>query len=338
MTSSPANILLVTGATGFLGSDILRLARASGWQVRTLVRNLVSEIPGAEAVRGDITDLAALRRACNGVSAVVHSAGLAHVFGPEAKDLGRFLTVNETGTANVVAAARESGVRKIVLVSSVSVYGVYDGPECSETAPCHPQGPYAMSKWMGEQRAIELIANKPASLTILRLSTIYGEGDRGNVAKLINALERRRFIWPGDGLNRKSLIYKEDAARACLCAAERVVPGVDVFNVSAKPASMREIVTAICQALGHAVPRLGIPPALLKAAAAISHGLGDPGQFGQRLEKFTRDDVYSSSKFDAAFDFFPATSLSEGIRKEVSFQRSHGRVDPSNSVLSLPNR
>lgn len=315
MSSSPANILLVTGATGFLGSEILRLARASGWHVRALVRNQVTEISGVEAVQGDITDLAALRRACNGVSAVVHSAGLAHVFGPGAQDLGRFLTVNETGTANVVTTATECGVAKVVLVSSVSVYGTYDGQECSETAPCRPQGAYAMSKWRGEQRAIERIANTPASLTILRLSTIYGEGDRGNVAKLINALERKHFIWPGDGLNRKSLIYKEDAARACLCAAERATPGVEVFNVSAKPASMREIVTAICQALGYPVPRLGIPPALLKAAAVVSHGLGDPRQLGQRLEKFTHDDCYSSSKFEAAFDFFPATSLSEVFAK-----------------------
>jgi nucleoside-diphosphate-sugar epimerase len=318
VSSAPANILMVTGATGFLGAEILRLARASGWQVRAFVRNPETKLAGVEVVRGDITDLAALRRACSGVSAVVHSAGLAHVFGPRAKDPARFFAVNEMGAANVAAAAAESGVPRVVLISSVSVYGPYDGMECNEAALCHPQDIYARSKWLGEQRAIEHMAGVRGSLTILRLATVYGEGDRGNVAKLIAALANRRFIWPGSGLNRKSLIYKEDAARACLCAAERAASGAEVFNVSAQPATMREIVSAICQALDRPVPLLGIPPTLLKVTSAIFRRLGDPGQLGRRLEKFSRDDVYSGSKFEATFDFRSATSLSEGIRKEVN--------------------
>jgi nucleoside-diphosphate-sugar epimerase len=316
--SPSAKILMVTGASGFLGSEILRLALASGWKVRALVRNPKWKVDGVETVRGDITDLKMLCKACEDVSVVVHSAGLAHIFAPEAKDVDRFLAVNEAGTANVVAAATESGVPKVVLVSSVSVYGNHAGEECDETAPCNPRGPYAMSKWLGEQHAIELImADALGSLTILRLATIYGEGDRGNVSKLIGALESGRFVWPGNGLNRKSLIYKEDAARACLRAAEGGVPGIDIFNVSAQSATMLEIVSTICQALGRPVPRLGIPHFILRAAISVSRGLGDPGQFGQRLEKFTRDDVYNSSKFETAFDFYPATSLLEGIRKTV---------------------
>jgi hypothetical protein len=83
---------------------------------------------------------------------------------------------------------------------------------------------------------------------------------------------------------------------------------------------MREIVSAVCQALGRPVPRLVIPSAILKAATTISRSLGDPGQLGKRFEKFVRDDVYSSAKFASAFNFSPLTSLTDGIRREVSFR------------------
>jgi nucleoside-diphosphate-sugar epimerase len=258
------------------------------------------------------------------MTAIVHAAGLAHVFGPESRNPAFFNAVNEEGTRCLVEAGLACGVPHVVLVSSVSVYGEYLGAICDETVPCHPQGPYAISKWRGELRAIGTMAKGPGSLTILRFATIYGEGDRGNVAELIGALDRRRFIWPGSGQNQKSLIYKEDAVRACLCALERPVSGIEVFNVSARPATMREVVSAICQALGRPIPRLRIPSAFLRAAWAMSRSMGDPGQLGQRLEKFIHDDVYDGSKFETTFDFCPAISLSEGMRREVDFLR--GRI------------
>jgi nucleoside-diphosphate-sugar epimerase len=317
--------LMVTGASGFLGSTIVGLAHAAGWHVRAFDRNPRMQIEGVEMFVGDIGDTALLRKASEGVTAIVHAAGLAHVFGPSAKDSAAFNTINEAGTGSVVDAALESGVPHVVLVSSVSAYGSYPGAKCDESVPCQPQGPYAISKWRGELRATERMAKGRGSLTILRFATIYGEGDRGNVAKLIGALDRRRFIWPGSGQNQKSLIYKEDAARACLCALERPVSGTEVFNVSAQPASMREIVSAICQALGRPIPRLGIPLALLKAVGAISGRMGDPGQLGQRLQKFIHDDVYDGSKFEATFDFCPVISLSEGMRREVEFLQAQTR-------------
>ena len=320
MTSSSKQ-LMVTGASGFLGSEIVRLAHAAGWQVRAFDRDQRTQPDGVEVLKGDIADRDVLRRACEGVSAIIHTAGLAHVFGPRAKDANSFNLVNETGTANVLDAAVEAGVPHTILVSSVSVYGDYTGTLCDESVPCHPKGLYAISKWKGELRAIELAARGNVSLTILRFATLYGEGDRGNVARLIGALDRGRFVWPGSGQNQKCLIYKEDAARACLAVLERPLSGTNIFNVSARPASMREIVSAICQSLGHPVPRLGIPLALLKALGEISRRMGDPGQLGQRLEKFIHDDVYDGSKFEAAFDFSPALPLAEGLRREVNWLR-----------------
>jgi nucleoside-diphosphate-sugar epimerase len=323
--TSRSRQLLVTGASGFFGSSIVDLALHAGWHVRAFSRSQNTQIKDVETFVGDIDDMAALHRVSEGVTAIVHAAGLAHVYGASAKNSDCFNAVNEVGTGNVVDTAVKLGIPHVVLISSVSVYGNYSGSMCDEAAPCCPQSPYAISKWRGELKAAELVAKGRGSLTILRLATIYGEGDRGNVAKLIGTLDRGRFLWPGSGQNQKSLIYKEDAARACLCALERQVPGTEVFNVSAPPVSMREIVAAICQALGRPIPRHAIPPALLKIAGAISVSLGDPGQLGQRLQKFIHDDVYDGSKFESTFDFRAAISLTEGMRREVEFLQAQTR-------------
>lgn len=317
MNATGSKSLLVTGAGGFLGSGIVDLALLEGWDVRALYRD---DRPGhrAEAFVGDICDAALLRKAGHGVGAIIHAAGLAHVFGRRnAKDHSAFNRVNESGTANVLDAALECGVPQVVLVSSVSVYGRYAGESCDESVPSQPRGAYAVSKWLGEMRAIERAATGRCSLSILRFATIYGERDRGNVARLIDALDRRRFIWPGSGQNRKSLIYKEDAARACLRALDRVEPGAEIFNVSATPSTMREIVTAICQALRRPVPKLGIPGHLLKPTQAMFRAIGDPGHLAHRLDKFLQDDVYDGRKFENRFGFYPKVPLREGIRREV---------------------
>lgn len=314
--------LLVTGASGFLGSEIVRLAQADGWQIRCLVRNPNHGVRGLETIVGDIGDRKLLERASAGVTHVIHAAGLAHVFGKAARDQQRFNEVNELGTANVLDAALKAGASHVILISSVSVYGGYPGGECDETVPCNPRGFYAISKRQSELRAIECAERELGSLTILRLATLYGEGDRGNVAKLIQALNRGRFIWPGNGENRKSLIYKEDAARGCLCALNNPVNGTEIFNVSAHPATMKEIVAASCRALGRTLPSFRIPLAVIKTAGAVSRTVGDPGNLDGRLQKFIHDDVYSGAKFEAAFNFHPTVNLSEGIRREVEFFRT----------------
>ena len=215
---------MVTGASGFLGSEIVRLARTMGWRVRALVRNPQKHVEGVEIIQGDIADSVVLRRACEGVSAVVHAAGLAHVFGPAAKDFARFHAVNAAGTAKLIDAAVEAGVPHIVLVSSVSVYGDYPGMMCDETVPCHPKGSYATSKWQAEIEATERIIAVQASLTILRFATIYGEGDPGNVARLVGALDRSRFIWPGLWTESEKSDL-QTGRRACLssCAGASVI-------------------------------------------------------------------------------------------------------------------
>jgi nucleoside-diphosphate-sugar epimerase len=312
-------ILLVTGGSGFLGSAVVSLARQSCRRVRTFNRSTKGNFEDVETVVGDFSDHSAVRRACDGVSTIIHCAGLAHVFGSEGRDSDRFTLANEVGTDTLVRTALDAGVSKIVLVSSVAVYGNTNGATLDETANCAPENPYALSKWRAELRAIERTVGSGAKLTILRFATMYGVGDRGNVARLIRGLARSQFVGLGTGLNRKSLIYRDDAARACLAAAEGAGGGLGVFNVSGPPSTMRDIVGSICHALGRSQPRMWIHEDLVKLTSLAAHALGDPFQISQAIRKFIRDDSYSGAKFEREYGFQALTPLSEGIREEVAW-------------------
>ena len=316
--------VLVTGATGFLGSEIVRRARESGLVVRATDRvEAPPDFPG-EYHRADILDPEGLLPAMSGTEGVIHAAGLAHVFGQAKAAVAPFKAVNATGTLNVARMASKAGVKHFVLVSSVAVYGSSGGQDHIDSA-CRPEGPYAESKWQAEQRAIEVARETGMQLTILRLATLYGEGDPGNIARLMRLIDRGRFVWVGNGSNRKSLIHREDAARACIAAACAPDSGTRIFNVSAPACLVRGLVEGLASLLGRRIPRLRIPAPfamrLIGTASRLANGRGPFGTAEAALRKWLADDVYDGGLFEEAFEFRARIGLTEGLRREVAWHR-----------------
>jgi nucleoside-diphosphate-sugar epimerase len=277
----------------------------------------------AEFVPIDVREPATLRPALEGVSCVIHAAGLAHVRDRGAAASADFRGINELGTANVALAAAQAGVRHIVLVSSVAVYGDNPGGARDESAPCVPLTPYALSKWHGEQRAARAVAGTATSLTVLRLATVYGEEDPGNVAVLMRAIDRRRFVWIGRGNNLKTIIHREDAAQACLLAARDRRDGTRVFNVAAIPCPMAEIVAGFAVALGRRVPRVRVPAAAALSAARVLAAIsGRRWQPDQAVRKWLADDAYRSDEIRRELGFEARVSLGDGLRREVAWYRN----------------
>lgn len=327
--------VLVTGAGGFLGSEIVRQTELSGLRACPSDRHASLDIRGLEYRKADVLDSAELRHAMAGVGTVVHAAGLAHIFNPAEGASALFDQINVTGSANVARAAAEAGVHHLVLISSVSVYGRHDGlRSCDETVSCLPEGPYAQSKWRAEQRTADLLRHTDTRLTILRMATIYGEGDPGNVIRLIRAIDRGRFVWIGPGRNRKSLIHREDAARACVAAVRQPGSGVQTYNVSAPACTMSEVVEAIAGALGRRLPRWHVPAPVALSLSAIGSVLaarrGRLGALHGMVRKWLADDVYDASRFRQAYGFETQVDLAAGMRREVVWGR--GREEESSDV------
>ena len=269
--------LLVTGANGFVGSAIVREARERGHDVRTFTR-----------ADGDICDAGAAKRVAAGVDVVIHAAGSAHLFKltPETEKEQR--RVNVDGTRTFAAAARDA---HFVLVSSVSVHA---GGTTT----------YAQSKMDGERVASEVAQR----LTIVRLATVYGPGDPGNVARLIRTYKKLP-VRIGDGSNRKTLIYIDDVAAGVLAAATSDAQAQrDAYDLAAPPVTMREVLDAIDLALGRKL-RVTIPAAPLRILRP------------QLLRKFTSDEVFDPAPFAQRYGFTARTPLVDGITREVAWLR-----------------
>ena len=320
--------ILITGANGFLGSTIVRHALASQISFRATDLQKTPAISGINYDPSDITNPSTLKHVLKGITGVIHAAGLAHIFDDtQAKD-APFYSVNVMGTVNMINAAVLAGVQHFVLISSVSVYGPFTQGVYDEGVSCNPVGPYALSKYNAEQRAQEIAKNAGITLTILRLATLYGEDDPGNVGRLIRSLDQGRFIWIGDGSNRKSLLYKGDAARACMMVALAPDSGIRVFNVSGPPCTVREIVDTIGEVLGRRPMPGRVPASVAMGLSRMLSLLPVKRVKGVHttVKKWLAEDVYDTRRFEKTFGFRPEVGVEEGLRREVAWYREVRRL------------
>jgi nucleoside-diphosphate-sugar epimerase len=321
--------ILVTGANGFLGSEVVRLLRADSVNARATGLENQCLQSGVDYYQADILQIEQIEPVVAGVSTIIHTAGLAHIFGADATSADRFRQINENGTANVVTVAAAEGVKHFVLISSVSVYGPHTFGLYDEDTPCNPIGSYAISKYNAEQRAEEIARESGMALTILRLATLYGEGDRGNVHRLLATIDNGRFIWIGNGSNQKSLLYKGDAARACALVAVNPAAGIRTYNVSAPPCTMREIVQGLSQELGRTLLPFQIPPRLALFAANLAGKVmrrrGGNDNLRSTVEKWLANDTYDSRRFGHDFGFITQVTLQDGLQREVAWYKEAQR-------------
>ncbi len=319
--------LLITGATGFLGKAVAEQAIERGLVVRATGRLANPAGLECEYVQADLlsADLDAL---LEGVSTVVHIAGLAHVF-DKSKGEEQFFDVNANASERLAAAARRLGVRNMVLASSVAVYGGNVHGPCDENARCAPVSAYARSKLEGERLATSSVGDH-MSLTILRLATLYGPGDPGNVARLMSSIDRGKFIWIGEGSNRKSLVYRDDAARACLDAALAPHDSLRVYNVSAAPETMATIVGTLARCLGKPASRIQIPAWLASGGSTLASALclnrGPAASIKRMIQTWLADDVYTAELIERDLGWQADTPLEAGLAKEVEWYQNNKSV------------
>jgi len=284
-------LYLVTGGAGFIGSHIVETLVLRGERVRVLdnfttgKRDNVQHLP-VEVIEGDIRHLEVVRMATRGVDFVIHQAAVVSVTQSVSDPLSTH-EVNVTGTFNVLMAARESVVKRVVFASSCAVYGDNDALPLQETAELRPKSPYAISKLMGELycRAYTQMFGLPT--VCLRYFNIYGprQDPNGEYAAVIAKFAQRMKagqppIIYGDGLQTRDFVHVSDVVRANLqaCEAERAIG--EVFNIAAgQGVSLLDLVDTLNQ-LGNAQiypqfagPRIG----------DISHSTGDANRIAALL-------------------------------------------------------
>jgi nucleoside-diphosphate-sugar epimerase len=263
--------VLVTGGSGYFGSVLASLLTRQGDRVRIFDLNPPdASIGSVEYVAGDIRDRAAVRAACEGVDVVMHN--VAQV--PLAKDRALFDSVNVGGTANVLVAARDAHVAKIVHTSSSAVFGIPERNPVTEETPCRPMEAYGRAKLHAELLCAEA-ADDGVDVTVIRPRTVLGHGRLGLMAVLFELVADGAPVFVlGRGDNRYQFVHASDLADACLRASRR--EGPRVYNIGALEfGSMRETLEALVDdaATGSRVRSLPAAPARVAMQVLARGGL-----------------------------------------------------------------
>jgi nucleoside-diphosphate-sugar epimerase len=210
--------ILVTGATGKVGSRLARRLAKRGDHVRALVRDpaRAGDLAGIELVTGDLLDVASLAAALRGVDAVVHCAAFFRGATPEQAH-----AVNDLGTQHLANAATAAAVKRFVFTSTGLVYGPTGGRFAGEDDPCAPAAAYPVSKLAAERF---LLALDGLDVRILRLPFVYGDGD----AHIAEAVPMMRAFPP---TMRMSIGHHVDVAQAVARVLDADVPRHRIYNV-----------------------------------------------------------------------------------------------------------
>lgn len=250
--------LLICGAHGFLGRTVTELALRRGHQVTALTRRETAAPRAGGVYRAlDLAEAAEWAKVPKQpVDAVIYAAGRAHIRQEGEANREEFLRSNVHGVRNALEFASRAGARRFVLASSTAVYGwEAPGVRTEATTPA-PTSIYGESKLAGEQACAGF---QNLDLSILRLATLFGEGDQGNILSMARAIRRRRFFIPGATGCRKSVLPVDLAAQVILDQAERAAHGTTLLNVALPEApTLRQICDAFERHCGFPrVPTVG---------------------------------------------------------------------------------
>jgi len=328
---------LVTGGTGLLGSHIIEQLTAQGEPVRALVRpgSDTSYIDqwGGEKAPGDITDRASLAAAMKGVTTVYHAAAQVGDWGP----WERFVAVTIDGTRNVLDAARDAGVKRVLYVSSISAYGHPDGEGLvlDETAPLgvdlYKWSYYSRAKVEAENLAWEYYRRGEVPLTVVKPSWLYGPRDRASMPRLIRAIRAGKGKLVGDGSNRLNLTYAGNEAEGCILAATKDVALGESYNLASDgDITQREYFNRIAECIGAKPVTRKVPYKVARGAAFAMECFGHlfrtkkpPLVTRYAVWLMGRKCFFSSEKARTQLGWQPRVGYEEGIERSVKWCLYH---------------
>jgi nucleoside-diphosphate-sugar epimerase len=219
---------LVTGAAGFLGGHLVDMLLEHGDEVRAMVRPVekatrLRALDGVEVVLGDLTDRDSLKRAVQSTQCVYNVAAKTGPWGLE-KD---YNAVNIWGVADLMTAAMNAGVQRIVHTSSITVYGHHLKGIITEDHPLQAEdNPYSRTKIAGEKMIADFVKERDAPVVILRPAWIYGPRDTASFGRFVSLVESGKGFLIGSGKNIVPVVYVRDVAQGLIkagIASERVV-------------------------------------------------------------------------------------------------------------------
>jgi len=316
----------ITGGSGFIGSHLIDALLSKGWDVRALVhRGAILQHDRVETLIGDICDRAVLESGLKDVDIVFH---LASALGSSVIGRDEFSRINAFGTEVVLEAARETGVKRVIHLSSAGVLGaVRKGDIAAEDYPPNPLQVYDRTKLEGEKTALRF-AGQGMDIVVIRPGWAYGPRDK-RTFKLIKAICQKKFIMATKGEARQTPVFIEDLVRGILLAAEKGRKG-EVYHLAGNEIlTTREIVGVVASSCGRRIPRFRLPliPARLAALALekmYSPFRREPPLGRAKLSFFLHSKPLSIQKAKTELGFSPEFDFERGIRLALSWYKEQG--------------
>jgi nucleoside-diphosphate-sugar epimerase len=321
---------LVTGATGFLGRNLVTRLLYQGDEVRILARDAAKAKPlvhrGADAVLGDVTDQNALREALRGVTVVYHLAGKLFAPGvlPEA-----YRRIHVDGTrALLELCSWEPQLTRFVHCSTTGVLGRTGDLPAAESSPHRPTNAYEQTKSEAEELVREAKAGGLPTVTV-RPGLVYGPYDL-HLLGLFRAIERGVFRPIGRRAVFLHPIFVDDMTEAFVrCARDPRAIGETLHIAGREPATIEQLAATIAGALEVRRPAGTFPLAFARLAATAGDVLPRNLRLHapltrSRLDFLTHSRVYDVTRAQAVIDFTPPTDLPTGIARTVAWYRRAG--------------
>ncbi|MBZ0189287.1 MAG: NAD-dependent epimerase/dehydratase family protein [Candidatus Obscuribacterales bacterium] len=331
--SEPVVVVAVTGATGLVGSSLVKHLAGNGYRVKALVRDgkraeeILAEAQSVEIVEADILDVGALAAAFEDVDAVVHAAGSVDPYGK--REL--IFSTNVEGTRTVLAAAIQKDVRHFLYISSLSVItGQGDQFDVDESAPLVRCGEaYADSKMEAENLVMNESNSDDIMVTSLRPGFIYGPFERAWMPRLIDSIARGKAMLIDGGVKDTNVIYVENLNRAITAAILNVRAFGQVYNLTdGQSVSKKLLFDTIAD--GMELPRVKktIPSLVAKTASelisTVAPFLGPDKQ--RKLARYSRaafrlagvNQGFSIAKAERDLDYVDRIPFEKGMKEALS--------------------
>ena len=283
--------IAITGATGFIGSALVKKLSKDGLNVYKISR-LRSKDP--YCIYCDLSIGRIPTNIFNNIDTVIHLAGFAHDTNfNKSEDL--YHAINTDATISLAKIAVKNNVKRFVFISSVKAGGVSKNDTCmDENNQTKPDGIYGKTKRKAEIKLLEMGCQSGMSVTIVRPSLVYGPNVKGNLQLMLLGINKGWFPPLPETGNKRSMIHVDDLVRAILLVADDDRANGEIFIATDSiPHSSREIYNAMCSVLDKSILKWSVPKFLFDAVSLINP------RIKYKLNKLLGDECYSSAKLEA---------------------------------------
>jgi nucleoside-diphosphate-sugar epimerase len=312
----------VTGGSGFIGGRLIERLVVEGTAVRALARSDAAaervSARGAEPVRGELSDRAAMAAGATGTEVAFHLAAHLGEWGSWAD----FERGNVDGTHNALAACANAGVRRFVHCGTEAALMAGEPlVDVDETAPLRPdsRAPYPATKARAEL-AVRKASRDGFETVVLRPRFVWGKGDTTLLPEMVDTVEKGRWAWVGGGRNLTATTHVDNVVEGLLLAAERGHPGEAYFVTDGEPVVFREFVTALLRTQGVEPPDRSLPAWSAAPMARVAEAAwkllplpGEPPITTFRSWLLTQECTIDISKARSELGYIPVISRDQGL-------------------------